>query len=217
MSVTYKLGDAIATRGMCMSYYDEDEYGGEKYELRLEYGKEYCPRMGNVIWDCCRGVDSFVYDCVVRNSPCLRSMFDDCGSPELVSYVLDLLLDYIECTHDGYEIGYVTERGWSTPPHYNYSDPAAAYDADGEITSAVVTLEDGMDGYIYDDVMYALYEMAGDEVREASLEDTIRKVVAVRTDAPEGFGEVLAKVAESFAEKVAGALYSSLDGEDVLD
>lgn len=41
---------------------------------------------------------------------------------------------------DHEEVGTVEEEGWYEPPHYNYADPSAAYDAEGGLTSAVVKL-----------------------------------------------------------------------------
>ena len=42
---------------------------------------------------------------------------------------------------DSPEVGTVEEEGWYEPPHYNYADPAAACDADGETTSATVSVD----------------------------------------------------------------------------
>lgn len=52
----------------------------------------------------------------------------------------NLIADGIECD-ELLEVGTVEEEGWYEPPHYNYADPAAACDADGETTSATVSVD----------------------------------------------------------------------------
>ena len=50
------------------------------------------------------------------------------------------ITDALECD-ELLEVGTVEEEGWYEPPHYNYADPAAACDADGETTSATVSVD----------------------------------------------------------------------------
>lgn len=50
------------------------------------------------------------------------------------------IADALECD-ELLEVGTVEEEGWYEPPRYNYADPAAACDADGETTSATVSVD----------------------------------------------------------------------------
>lgn len=59
------------------------------------------------------------------------------GNANVVESALVALLDWMY-DDEPYEVGTVHEEGWTEPPHYCYSDPAAAYDGDGGIYEATV-------------------------------------------------------------------------------
>lgn len=59
------------------------------------------------------------------------------GNANVVESALVSLLDWMS-NDDAYKGGKVYEDGWYEPPHFCYSDPAAACDSDGGITEAKV-------------------------------------------------------------------------------
>ncbi len=198
-----------------MSLYDGRSYSADDYRLDIGYEPKYNQRLGNVLWTCHN--ETSHYQLLVENSPRLRELFSGYGRPETVGYVLDWLMKCMDETCETYEVGKVTENGWSTPPHYNFADPAAAYPGDGETTSAEVTLYGGIEDGMAEDVRYALCEMADDDAYGLSASDAVARIIEQTPDAPEGFGDTLARIAADFAGRVSAELYGSLDGEDVLE
>lgn len=123
----------------------------------------------------------------------------DCGDGKLFDEAINRLEESFEYTDPG-EVGYVTEEGWYEPPHYCYSDPAAACDADGETTSAEVSI-DADEQSIRDDLSYAVDGI--DKWEEITQEDYDKMMAIV----------------EKIADKMAPIVYAVLckqDGEDLL-
>jgi len=75
------------------------------------------------------------------------------------------------------EVGVVEEEGWYEPPHYNYADPAAACDADGDTTSATVDVQssdDDIEGGAYHNLEEVIGFMHEDEVIDGEEEKVLR-------------------------------------------
>lgn len=110
-----------------------------------------------------------------------------------------VITDALECD-ELLEVGTVAEDGWYEPPHYNYADPAAACDADGETTSATVSVD-----YTEEQLAYAL---------KASL-DSYEKWDNITQDEYDVIMAIARKVAEKLPSIVITAL-EPFDGVDVL-
>lgn len=123
----------------------------------------------------------------------------DCGDGKLFDEAINSLESSFEYVDPG-EVGFVTENGWYEPPHYCYSDPAAATDADGETTSAVVSI-DTDEQSIRDDLSYAVDGI--DKWEEITQEDYDKMMAIV----------------EKIVDKMASVVYTILskqDGEDII-
>ena len=98
---------------------------------------------------------------------CCRAVAEaENANADRVETSLASLFEWLD-SFDHEEVGSVEEEGWYEPPHYSWADPAAACDADGEITSATVKMtyrfEDTYGG-IYHNIDEAIDLMYGDEV-----------------------------------------------------
>lgn len=123
----------------------------------------------------------------------------DCGDGKLFDEAIDALEDSFEYG-DAAEVGTVTEGGWYEPPHYCYSDPAAACDADGETTSAVVSI-DTDEQSIKDDLSYMVDAI---DKWEEITQDDYDKMIAI---------------AKKIVDKMASVVYAILckqDGDDLI-
>ena len=109
------------------------------------------------------------------------------------------IADALECD-ELLEVGTVEEEGWYEPPHYNYADPAAACDADGETTSATVSVD-------------CTEEQFADALT-ASL-DAQEKPDNITQEEYEVVMAIARKVAEKLPSIVIAEL-DKFDGEDVL-
>jgi len=98
------------------------------------------------------------------------------ANADRVEHALGELFSWLS-DDDQEEVGTVEEIGWYEPPQYNYADPAAACDADGDITSAVVSLtystEDTADG-AYHIIDTAIDYMLDDELIDSEEEIVLR-------------------------------------------
>lgn len=98
------------------------------------------------------------------------------------------------------EVGTVEEEGWYEPPHYNYADPAAACDADGETTSATASVD------------YT------EELLTEALKATIDSMEPCNGTTQEEF-DIIVGIARKMVDKLASLVMSELndiDGTDVL-
>ena len=123
----------------------------------------------------------------------------DCGDGKLFDEAINRLEDSFEYG-DAAEVGTVTEGGWYEPPHYCYSDPAAACDADGETTSAVVSI-DTDEQSIKDDLSYMVDAI---DKWEEITQDDYDKMIAI---------------AKKIVDKMASVVYAILckqDGDDLI-
>ena len=98
------------------------------------------------------------------------------------------------------EVGTVKEDGWCDPPHYNYADPAAATDADGETTSSTARVD-------------CTEEQFADALNEAL--DSQDKWDGITQEDYEAVMAIARKVAEKLPSVVIAEL-NKFDGVDVL-
>lgn len=92
----------------------------------------------NTPTDCSFEKDGDEYTATVTVNRELFSELDD--SDGHLDEALTAIIKGLECD-ELLEVGKVVEEGWYTPPRYNFADPAAACDADGETTSATARVD----------------------------------------------------------------------------
>lgn len=98
------------------------------------------------------------------------------ANADRVETAIALLVDWM-ADGDFEEVGVVEEEGWYEPPHYNYADPAAACDADGDTTSATVDVhcsDDDIEGGAYHNLEEVIGFMYHDDVVDDEEEKVLR-------------------------------------------
>lgn len=106
--------------------------GSDTLKLYLKLSFDKTPSTCSVEKDC----DDYTATVTVNSEP--FSELDD-GDGHLDD-AFATITEALDCD-ERLEVGTVKEEGWYEPPHYNYADPAAACDADGETTSATVSVD----------------------------------------------------------------------------
>lgn len=145
---------------------------------RLYYG--FGSDIGNYATDISRdNWDNYVitlYNCTELREHCRAIASAECANANRVETALRTLFSWL-ADGDHEEVGTVEEEGWYEPPHYSWADPAAACDAEGGITSAMVDVrysEADTEGGAYHIIDEAISVMFGDEAIDDEEEILLR-------------------------------------------
>ncbi len=152
------------------------EYSSNKERLYYNFAAGLASEPSSVEKDSHDDYVISIGNCTELREHCRAIAEANGANADRVETALAALIDWM-ADGDDEEVGVVEEDGWYEPPHYNYADPAAATDADGETTSATVDVQssdDDIEGGAYHNLEEVIGFMHDDEVVDSEEEKVLR-------------------------------------------
>ena len=141
----------------------------------------------------------------------------ECDNSSATKDIVAGLLGWLAQGDKG-EAGSVEVSGWYEAPIICWSDPSCSDAGDGDITSAVVTLDKGLEDAFRNDIesyFSDISELDADKLKDMDIDAIIEQCRVVKGE-NKNWNASAKKVYNRFPKLLAEELYSELDGKDIL-
>ena len=150
---------------------------------------------------------------------CGKEVYDKlgCDNTSATKDIVAGLLGWLAQGDKG-EAGSVEVNGWYEAPTICWSDPSCSDAGDGDITSAIVTLDKGLEDTFREDIDLYFRDISGldaEALKDMDIDAIIEKCREVKGE-NKNWNASAKKVYTRFPKLLADELYSELDGEDIL-
>ena len=141
----------------------------------------------------------------------------DCGNTSATRDIVTGMLGWLAQGDRG-DAGSVEVNGWYEAPTYCWSDPSCSDAGDGDITSAIVSLDAGLEDSFREDIDLYFKDISGldaEALKTMDIDAIIEKCREVKGE-NKNWNISTKKVYNKFPKLLAEELYSELDGKDIL-
>lgn len=141
----------------------------------------------------------------------------DCGNSSATKSIVVGLLGWL-AQGDKDEAGSVELNGWYESPTICWSDPSCSDAGDGDITSAIVSLDKGLEDAFRADIeryFNDISELDADTLKDMDIDAIIEQCRVVKGE-NKNWNASAKKVYNKFPKLLAEELYAELDGKDIL-